>query len=271
MNTLAKSLEHRNVTIHPTAIIGDKVQLDDGVVVGPYCFITGNVVIESGTRLHANVIIGPPAQNLTTKDSLGIIHIKKNCEIREFVTIHASKYPDGATIVGNNCYIMNFCHVAHDCILEDGVTLINGTQLGGHVQVGKNAIFMANSAAHQFCSIGQYSAVAPYSGTRQDLPPFCLFNGQPAAFAGLNSIGLKRAGFSTDDINALRSLTRRFYQHKVDLAVIREEVEQGVIPNTLFVQMFLDFVSISKRGISRRCIGDTAVSSEHRYEEVNQL
>lgn len=238
--------------IHHTAVVGPHVQLGSNVKVGPFCVITGHVSIGDNTRLHAHVTVGFPGQVTGLKNSLGRIEIGQNCEIREFVTIHASRYADGVTRIGNNCYLMNFAHVSHDGVLEDNVTLINNVSLGGHTHIEKNAIIMANSATHQFCRIGTLTALAPMSGIRQDLPPFCLFSGQPARFYGLNLIGLKRNGFSRESINAIKHVTKLFYQDKLPLETILAHAEQepswGADVN---VQTFLNFVKTSSRGISR--------------------
>lgn len=247
------SLRENSALIHPTAIIGPDVKIAPGADVGPFCVIIGNVSIGAGTRLHAHVAIGFPAQVLGIKESFGSVTIGENCDIREFVTIHASRYPDGKTVIGNNCYLMNYAHVAHDCILEDNVTLINNVNLGGHTHVEKQAFLMAYVATHQFCRIGQLTAFAPFSATRQDLPPYCMFDGQPASFAGLNVIGLKRSGCSRDAINALKHATKLFYQDKLALADIQKLAkEETVWGNEAIVQQFLSFIEQSSRGVSRR-------------------
>ncbi len=240
--------------IHPTALVGKHVQLDTNVKIGPYCVLTGNITIESGTRIYPHVAIGFPAQVLELKESLGNITIKKNCEIREFVTIHASKYETGHTIIGNNCYLMNYCHVSHDVILEDNVTLINSVSLGGHTYLEHNVMMMAHTATHQFCHVGKYSALAPFSAIRQDLPPFCLFDGKPGAFAGLNTIGLKRAGFTKENLQALKTVTKLFYQDKKLLNDIQVLAQQELWGSDPYVQQFLEFIDSSKRGVSRKSL-----------------
>ena len=249
--------------IHPTAIVGKNVTFEEGVKVGPFCIIVGNVKIGAGTRLHSNVTVGYPAQVVGAKECLGTIEIGKNCELREFVTIHASRYPDGQTKMGDNCYVMNFSHVGHDCILENNVTLINNVNLGGHTYVEKNVIIMANSATHQFCRIGKFSAIAPYSGTRQDLPPFNLFNEQPAKFAGLNVIGLRRAGINRESINAIKHLTKLFYKDKLLMDKIKElAAAEPTWGQDEHVQYFIKFVENSTRGVSRRSVSDAANDAE---------
>ncbi len=241
--------------IHETAIVGPNVQIGENVKIGPFCTIVGNVIIKKNTIIYPNVSIGFPAQNLDTTKSLGSIVIGENCKIREFVSIGASKSDDGKTLIGNNCYIMSYSHVAHDVILEDNVTLINNVNLGGHVYVEKNAFLMANSASHQFCRIGQYCALAPFSAIRQDLPPFLIFSGMPAKYYGLNLIALKRAGFTKENISAIKHVAMLFYQKKLllrDIKELSEKESEKWWSKDLKVKIFLDFIENSKRGVSKR-------------------
>lgn len=252
--------------IHPTAFVDPRAHLGLGVKVGPFCTIIGNVTIGDGTRLYAYVAVGFPAQVLGIKESLGTIHIGKNCEIREFASIGASRYETGTTRIGDNCYIMNYCHVGHDAILEDNVTLINNVNLGGHTYVERNAILMANSATHQFCRVGKFAALAPYSGIRQDLPPFGLFSGQPAQFSGLNAVGLKRAGFSRDSINALKYIAKLFYQDKLMLEKIKELIALQPYALDEHVQEFIQFIEKSTRGVSRRALHEQTPEISHQEQ-----
>jgi UDP-N-acetylglucosamine acyltransferase len=242
--------------IHPTSIVGPNVTLHDNVKIGPYCTIIGNTTIGPNSRIYGNTTIGFPAQDTTTTQSLGTLEIGQNCHIREFVTIHASKENNGLTKISNNCYIMNFVHIAHDVVLEDNVILVNQVNLGGHSHVEQGVMLMANTAMHQFCRIGKMSSITPFSATRQDLPPFCLFTGQPVRFSGLNLIALKRAGSSRQRINSIKHVTKLFYQDKLPFDEIKklsvkESDEWG---NDPCVIEFLSFVENSNRGISRRCL-----------------
>jgi len=258
--TFEKGFFHSKGTyIDPTSIVGPNVELGENVKIGPFCLIIGRVKIDSQTRIHTNVSIGMPAQDRGTKDSLGTVKIGKNCEIREFVTISAAKkmneHSPGNTIIGENCYLMNFSHVAHDVVLENNVTLINSVNLAGHVHVEHHSMLMANTAVHQFCRIGAYSALAPFSGMRQDLTPFSLFNGIPGRFAGLNIVALKRAGLESSDINGIKKVTQLFFQEKLPLAKIFHTVEQdALLKENKYVKHFLTFAKNSNRGISRKTI-----------------
>ncbi len=249
--------------IHPTAVIGERVKLGAGVKVGPYCTIVGDVKIGDGTRIYAHASVGFPAQAHGVKESLGYIEIGKNCEIREFSSIGASRYVDGKTIIGDNCYIMNYCHVGHDAVLENNVTLINSVNLGGHTYIEHGAILMANSATHQFCRIGKFVALAPYSAIRQDLPPYGLYSGQPAQFAGLNLVGLKRAGFSGDSINRIKHVAKLFYQDKLMMNDIQKQldIDQEFLDDN--VKTFINFINLSSRGVSRKTLKySSSVSSQ---------
>ena len=252
-------LNSNQTYIHSTSIIGPNVELDQGVKIGPFCIIQGQVQISSNTQIFPNVVIGTPAQNLDTNDILGKIKIGKNCRIREFTTVGACKNSKGKTIIGDNCYIMSYVHVAHDVTLENNVTLINNVNLGGHVYIEKNAFLMSNSAAHQFCKIGQFCGLSSFSAIRQDIPPFCKFDGIPAKFCGLNSIAMKRAGFDDENINAIKHVVKLFYQDKFLLddikTLIKKEDEKWWGQNEN-VQKFLKFIENSNRGISRKTIKD---------------
>jgi UDP-N-acetylglucosamine acyltransferase len=196
-----------------------------------------------------------PAQDTNTKTPLGKVEIGKNCEIREFVTISSPKIETGTTKIGDECYIMNFSHIAHDVILENNVVLINNVNIGGHVHIGNHSMLMANTAIHQFCHIGAYSALAPFSGMRQDLPPFCMFNGKPGRFAGLNTIGLRRSGLSVKERNEIKTITKLFFQDKLSLEEIEKIITKDKnLKTSKPVQQFLRFAQKSPRGISRKTI-----------------
>ncbi len=149
---------------------------------------------------------------------------------------------------------MNFSHIAHDVTLENDVVLINNVNLGGHAHVEQNVMLMANSAVHQFCRIGKFTSLTPYSGIRQDLPPFCLFTGQPGGFSGLNSVALKRANFSKEDLHAIKQVTKLFYHDKLlmnDLETLTKNIDDDWC-NNKHTLAFIKFIKNSKRGVSKK-------------------
>ena len=243
--------------IHPTAIIGKNVTLETGVKIGPYCVIVGNVTIGKGTRLHSHVTIGFPAQDTGTYESIGTIKIGNHCEIREFATIHASKKNNNPmlsndTVIGDNCYIMSYAHVSHNCVLENNVVLTNNAALAGFSYLEQHVRLMAYTGVHQYCRIGKYSVIAPFSGTRQDVPPFCMLNGLPGVFSGLNRVGLRRVGYDSTSINALNTITKLFYTKKLLLPELEAELATQGILELEVIQDFLSFVKKSERGVSRK-------------------
>ncbi len=240
--------------VHPSSVVGQNVILEKNVKVGPFCSIVGNVKIKENTVIYPNVSIGFPAQNIGTNKYFGTIEIGNNCHIREFATIGASMFENGKTVIGNNCYIMSYTHVAHDVILEENVTLINNVNLAGHVYVERNAMLMASSAVHQFCRIGKYSALVPFSATRQDLPPFCVFDKTPSKFVSLHLISLKRAGFETKTIESLKKITKMFYQDKLLLSQIKTIIKNNELGKNKSVQEFINFIENSKRGVSKKTV-----------------
>jgi UDP-N-acetylglucosamine acyltransferase len=257
-NFLNNSFDHnffntKKTYIDKSAIIGSNVKIGKNVKIGAFSILSGEIEIDDNSIIYPHVSIGSPAQNLDTTKSLGVIKIGKNVKIREFASIGASKYEDGKTLIGDNCYIMSYSHVAHDVILEENVTLINNVNLGGHVHVEKNAFLMANSAAHQFCRIGQFTSLAPFSAIRQDIPPYCMFSGLPGKFYGLNVIALKRAGLNSDSINSIKHVAKLFYQDKLLLTEIEKKASQETSwGQNEFVKNFINFIKNSERGVSRK-------------------
>ena len=146
---------------------------------------------------------------------------------------------------------MHFAHIGHDCILEDDVVLTNNATLAGHAYIENGALLMGHSAVHQYCRIGQHSAISPYSGTRQDIPPFGLFVGQPARFASLNRVKLKRLGFSSHTINALKTLYGWFYRDKMPTAELVKRVREQTWATHRAIEQAVTFITSSERGISR--------------------
>ncbi len=255
---------HGETFVHPSAVVGPAVTLAPGVSVGAGAVIEGLVSIGAGTKIYPYAVIGTTAQDRSTRTPLGCVQIGELCEIREFVTIHASKKSDGVTRIGNNCYVMTYSHVGHDATLEDNVTITNQVQLGGHTYLERGVTMMASAATHQFCRVGAYTAVAPFSATRQDLPPFCLFDGKPAHFVNLNIVGLRRLNIGQAALQRLRHITRLFYAKKCSLGELRQLIDrESSSDGNDQAESFVRFVEQSVRGVSRRTISD-----EHKILET---
>ncbi|WP_317993127.1 acyl-ACP--UDP-N-acetylglucosamine O-acyltransferase [Bartonella gliris] len=209
--------------IHPTALVEKGAQLGESVQVGPFCYIGSEAVIGDGcslmshvvimgkTTLGANskvfshVVLGADPQNNKHRGGHTTLSIGKNCTIREGVTMHrGSDSSVGMTIVGDNCQFFCYAHVAHDCHVGNDVTFANNAMIAGHVTVGDCAIIGGGAAVHQFVRVGHHAFIGGVSALVGDLIPYGTAVGVQAKLAGLNIIGMKRAGFERKDIHALR-------------------------------------------------------------------
>jgi UDP-N-acetylglucosamine acyltransferase len=255
--------------IHPSAIIDPKAKLAADVSVGPYSIIGPDVEIDSGCIIHSHAVIkgpttmgknneiyqfatvGEDTPDLKYKGEPTRLEIGDNNVIREGVTIHRGTVQDkGVTVIGNNNLIMAYAHVGHDSIIHNHTILVNNAALAGHVEVGDYAILSGFTLVHQFCSIGEHAFTGMGTAVGKDVPAYVVANGSPAAAFGINAEGLKRRGFSSDSISALRKAYKIVYRrgHTVEEAVKQLEImaEEFEAINPL-----IDSLNESKRGIVR--------------------
>ena len=255
--------------IHATAIVDSKAELDADVEVGPYSIIRKNVSIGAGTVIGPHVIIEPyvnigrdchifqyaaigaPPQSLKFKGEKTDVKIGRGTIIREFVTIHrGTEFGGGLTEVGEENFLMAYTHIAHDCMTGKKVIFANNATLAGHIIVGDNATIGGLVAIHQFVRIGDYAYVGGKSAVVKDIPPYVIASGDRAKLHGLNTVGLKRHGFSQETLSLLKKAYRIIFRIGITLneAIerIRAEVEQ--IPE---VVNLIDFIKSSRRGITR--------------------
>lgn len=216
--------------IHPTAIIEDGAQIGSGVAIGPYSSIGSNVTLGDGVVLHSHVVvagrtsvgsntqiypfasIGHNPQDLKYDGEPSALEIGADNVIREHVTMNPGTQGGGMlTKIGEGCLFMIGAHVAHDCRIGDHVILVNNATLGGHVEIGEWAIIGGLSAVHQFVRIGRHAMVGGMSGVENDVIPYGSVFGNRAHLSGLNLVGLKRRGFSRDDIHDLRRAYRLIF------------------------------------------------------------
>ncbi len=254
--------------IHPTAIVAPAARIAENAEIGPYCLIGGKVEIGADVRLISHVVVegitsigegtvvypfaslGHRPQDLKYKGEPSRLVIGKRNQIRESVTMNPGTEGGGmVTSVGDNGLFMVGAHVAHDCQVGDGVIFANNATLGGHVQVGDFVVLGGLSAVHQFVRIGRHVMVGGMSGVENDVIPYATVTGNRAHLSGLNLIGLKRRGFSREDIHALRNAYRLLFAPEGTMAERIDEVAtqfESVAP----VLEILDFISIgSSRAI----------------------
>ena len=231
-----------NVEIGPFCVVGPDAEIGDNVVIRSHVVIEGKTWIGAGCKVFPFVSIGLEPQDIKYKNDPSRVTIGANTLIREHVTIHRGT-PTGqmATRVGSNCFLMIGTHIAHDCQIGDNVTLVNGVTLGGHVHIGEGAIIGGLSAVHQFVRIGACSFVGGMSGVAADLIPFGMALGNRANLNGLNIVGLKRKGYSREQIHELRKVYRMLFSSEGTLKERLEDVDAMFSKNELARQI-IDFI-----------------------------
>ena len=255
--------------IHKTAIVSKKATIGKNVQISPFCIIGDNTTIKDGTKLLSHVIIddnteigenctiynftsiGLPPQDLKYKGEKTGVKIGNNNIIREYVTIHrASIGGNGITEIGDSNFLMAYVHIAHDCKIGNSVILANAATLAGHVVVEDFAVIGGLVAIHQFTRIGAYSMVGGFSGVGQDIPPFTMASGSRAKLYGLNTIGLKRHGFSDSSINNLKKAYKILFREKRTLKDAIKKIKSE-LPQTDEIIRLIEFIEANKRGICR--------------------
>jgi UDP-N-acetylglucosamine acyltransferase len=246
----------KNVVIEPFTTIHNNVIIGDGTWIG------SNVTIMEGARIGKNCNIFPGAviaaipQDLKFGGEDSLVVIGDNVTIRECVTINRGTAASGKTTIGNNCLIMATAHIAHDCHISNNVIIVNGVLLGGHVTIGDFAIVGGLSAVHQFISIGAHAMISGGSLLRKDVPPFTKAAKEPLSYVGINSVGLRRRGFTTEKIREIQEIYRILYQKNYNtsqaMGIIEAEMEATTERDEI-----LDFIKNSSRGIMKGYTGNS--------------
>ncbi len=222
--------------IHQTAIVHPNAKIARGVDIGPYCIVGANVSIGARTVLQAHVVIngwteigedcqiypfatiGAASQDRKYEGERAFTKIGNGTVLREYVSVHRATGEDQVTQIGENCLLLAYTHIAHNCILGDHVTMSNLAQLAGHVEVDDYATIGGQAGVHQFTRIGRYAMIGGASKISKDVPPFFLVEGNPAEPYGLNSVGLRRAGFSVEERNEIKKFYKILYNPKLNVS-----------------------------------------------------
>ena len=255
--------------IHPSAIVSDKAQIGSNVRIGPYCVIEDDVVIGDGTDLHSHVVlgngsrlgedvkvfpgavIGTAPQDLKYANEPTTAYVGDRTVIRECVTVNRGTTASGTTVVGKDCLIMAYAHVAHDCVVGDRVIMANSVNLSGHVEVHDWAIIGGVTGVHQFVRIGAHSMIGGCSRVSQDVPPYTLCGREPLVVEALNLIGLRRRGFTADDIRDIDEFYNALYRTGLNTSQAIAAYKDTHKDMSDHVRRAVDFVTSSKRGICR--------------------
>ena len=240
----------KNVVIEPFTTIYNNVTIGEGTWIG------SNVTIMEGARIGKNCNIFPGAvisaipQDLKFQDEETTAEIGDNVTIREYVTVNRGTVDRGKTVIGDNCLIMAYSHIAHDCIVGNHCIFSNSSTLAGHCTVGDYVILAGMTAVHQFCMIGNHAFVTGGSLVRKDVPPFVKAAREPLSYVGINSIGLRRRGFETEQIREIQNIYRILYQKSYNNSQAAQiiEAEMEATPER---DEILQFIKNSKRGIMK--------------------
>ncbi|MGC6421814.1 MAG: acyl-ACP--UDP-N-acetylglucosamine O-acyltransferase [Flavobacteriaceae bacterium] len=240
----------KNVVVEPFATISNNVVIGEGTWIGP------NVTIMEGARIGKNCSVFPGAviaaipQDLKFNGEETTAEIGDGTTIRECVTINRGTTNRMKTTIGSNCLIMAYSHVAHDCIVGDHCIFSNNSTLAGHITIGDYVILAGMTAVHQFVTIGDHAFIAGGSLVRKDVPPYVKGAREPLSYVGINSVGLRRRGFSAEKITEIQNIYRLLYQKKYNNAQAAEIIEAEMIASPERDEI-LQFIRNSQRGIMK--------------------
>lgn len=255
--------------IHPTAIVSPKAKLGKNITIGPYsiihddvevgddCKIDSHVVLYDGTRIGNRVKIFQGSsvanipQDLKFGNEITFFYIGDDTQIREFVTLHRGTRATGKSVLGKNCLIMAYCHIAHDCAVGNNVIMANSVNLGGHCTIEDWVIVGGVTGIHQFSKVGAHTMIGSSSKITSDIPPYLIVNGSPARYYGINKNGLRRRGFTPEQLEVIKEAYRILYLSGLLFsdAKIRIANELG---HHEVVKQILDFISGTTRGLVRK-------------------
>lgn len=250
----------------PLASIHPDAKIAPGVIIDPFVFVAGDVEIGEGTHLHAGsvvldgarigrnckihsgaVVSGIP-QDLKFKGEVTTAVIGDGTTLRECATVNRGTASKGTTIVGENCLIMAYTHIAHDCVVGNKVIISNASQIAGEVVIGNQAVIGGGSLIHQFCHIGAHVMMQGGSLVNKDVPPYIVCGRQPISYAGINVVGLRRRGFTAEQIAHLQEIYRIIFSSDLNTTDALESVE-NTVPDTEMRNEIISFIRSSHRGI----------------------
>jgi UDP-N-acetylglucosamine acyltransferase len=250
---------HATAVVHPqarldaTVEVGPHTVIDAGVVLGPHCtvgphvYLTGRTTIGAHNRFHAGCVLGDAPQDLKYKGEDSQLRVGDHNTFREHVTVHRSNTMSEDTVIGSHNFLMAHCHVAHNCQLGNDIIIANGALLAGHVTVQDRAFISGNCFIHQFCRVGTLAFMQGGAGISKDLPPFTVARLGGNTLGGLNTVGLRRAGFSLQERSELKRLYHALFYPKGDFATALAQARESFTgPQS---KILLEFVAQAKRGV----------------------
>lgn len=240
----------KNVVVEPFTTINNDVEIGEGTWIGSNVTIFPGARIGRNCKIYPGAVISAEPQDLKFAGEYTTVEIGDNTVIRECATINRGTTDRLKTVVGSNCLIMAYVHVAHDCVVGNNVVIANTVQIAGHVKIGDFSIIGGSSAIRQFVHIGSHTMISGGSLIRKDVPPFIKAAREPLSYAGVNSIGLRRRGFTPETISAIQEIYRIIYLAKLNNSEALDKVELEM-PATAERDEIIHFVRNSERGIIR--------------------
>jgi len=241
----------KNVEIGPYTIVGARVEIGDNCWIAPHVVLKGPTKMGQNNKIYQFASVGEDCQDLKYNGEETFLEIGDNNVFRESCTIHRGTAQDqGTTRIGNNNLLMAYVHVAHDCILGDNIILSNNATLAGHTKLANHVIIGGLSALHQFTRVGEFAMVGGCSAVNKDIPPYFMATGNYAQAQGINSIGLKRSGFSSAAIMEIKRAYKALCRQGKPLAEAKEEIA-AKLETCPELQILYDFICEDNRGFVR--------------------
>ena len=240
-----------DVDVGPFSVIGPNVRIGAGTRIGPHAVITGHTHIGRENHIFQFVSLGAEPQHRVYKGEPTRLVIGDRNTFREYCSVHRGTTIDQSqTIIGDDNLLMAYTHVAHDCVLGNGITMANGASLAGHVRIGDFCILAGFALVYQFRRVGTMAFLAYCSGVQQDVPAFVRSSGAPAEPHGINSVGMRRRGYSEDEVAAAKQAYRTIYRSKLRLDQAREALREPA-KHSEAVRVMLASLDAAQRGIIR--------------------
>ena len=239
-----------NVVIEPFVTIDKNVEIGEGTWIGPNATIMEGARIGKNCKIFPGAVISAVPQDLKFAGEETIVKIGDNVIIREFVTINRGTKANFETVIGNNCLLMAYVHIAHDCTIGHHVILANSAALAGHIKIDDWAIIGGMVAIHQFVNIGAHAMISGGGLVRKDVPPYCKAAREPLSYSGINSIGLRRRGFSFEKIKEIQDIYRIIFINGYNVSQALRYIE-AELPATPERDEIISFTMNSQRGIMR--------------------
>lgn len=256
--------------IHPTAIVSPEAKIGENIEIGPYAIIEADVEIGDNCQIGPHACIYDGARignNVKILQSAAVSNIPQdlkfdpdfksqfiigdNTTIREFATLHRGTEDLGYSKIGNNCLVMAYAHVAHDCVIGDNCIIVNCVQVGGHARIDDYAIIGGSTPVHQFSKIGAHAMVGGGLRVVNDIPPFIMASGEPLRFGSVNIVGLRRRGFTNDQISNIKEAYKLLYRSGLNTTQAKEKIMEK-FPDDDCVGKIIEFINNSDRGIIKR-------------------